>query len=180
MLFVAGVFFVVQYLHIVSSVIYSCNSSVACGCSTSAAMVTRIIGGENAVSNSWGWAVSLSIDERILCGGTIISSSWIITAAHCVEGMQPDQVIVSAATNVLYGLNQWGYGLSIIRHPRYSNYTFENDIALIQVSPPFNMSDPGIAKICLPMATEQDFPAINSTVYRFLSFAFFYCCIVFS
>lgn len=172
MLLVFGIFFGVQYLHIVSSVIYSCNSNAACGCSTNAATVTRIVGGENAVSNSWGWAVSLFIDERILCGGTIISSSWIITAAHCVEGMEPYQVIVSAATNALYGLNQWRYSSSIIRHPQYSNHTFENDIALIKVSPPFNMSDPGIAKICLPMATEQDFPALNSTVFRFLSFIF--------
>lgn len=167
MLLICGLFFVISYLRIVSSVNYTCNSNATCGCSRNAAVVTKIIGGENAVSDSWGWAVSLFIDERILCGGTIISSSWIITAAHCVEGMDPSQVIIYAATNAIYSMTQYRYSSAIIRHPQYNSNTFENDIALVQVSPAFNMTDPGMAKICLPMATEQDFPAINSTVDRF-------------
>lgn len=123
--------------------------------------------------------VSLSINEDILCAGSIISSSWIITAAHCVYGMDPSQVIVSAATNQLFGWNQWRYAASVIWHPLYNNDTEENDIALIQVSPPFNMSDPAIAKICLPMSTNADFPPNNSTVRRFCRGSFSLYCFCF-
>ncbi|CAF4850517.1 unnamed protein product, partial [Rotaria sp. Silwood1] len=71
--------------------VYSCNSTVACGCSSNAASVTRIVGGESAGTSTWGWAVSISISGTSLCGGAILSSSWIITAAHCVNGISPSQ-----------------------------------------------------------------------------------------
>ena len=166
MFFVSTIFFFVHYLHSTSSTTtYSCQSNLGCGCSSNTTTtVGKIVGGENAASNTWGWAVSLYINENSLCGGSIISSSWIITAAHCVYGMNASQVAVSAATNELFGLKQWRYASSVVSHPKYDNNTEENDIALIEVSPPFNMTDPGIAKICLPMSTNEDFPPDNSTV----------------
>ena len=147
-----------------AEVTYSCNSNAACGCSTSPASVTRIVGGEAASVNTWGWAVSLSINDSWLCGGTILSSSWIMTAAHCVTQMLPSEVLVSAATNRLYGFTQRRYAVAVIVHPRYNSRFIVNDIALVEVSPAFNMTDPGIAKICLPIATTDDYPPINSTV----------------
>jgi hypothetical protein len=82
---------------------------------------------------------------------------------------QPSEVFVSAGTNELFGLEQSRYASFVIWHPQYDNETIKNDIGLIQVSPPFNMSDPGIAKICLPMPTHGEFPPINSSVRRFLN-----------
>jgi hypothetical protein len=67
---------------------YSCDSNASCGCSSNPASVTRIVGGESAATNTWGWAVSLSLRGTSLCGGSVLSSSWIITAAHCRQNME--------------------------------------------------------------------------------------------
>ena len=147
-----------------SQVTYLCDPNAACGCSTSSAVITKIVGGETALINTWGWAVSLSINDTYLCGGSILSSLWILTAAHCLEDMEPSEVYISAATNQLFGWTQWRIASSIIVHPQYNDETFENDIALIKVSPPLDMTYSGISKICLPSSTTTDYPPINSTV----------------
>ena len=145
-------------------VVYSCNASASCGCSSQPAILSKIVGGENATANTWGWAVSLWLNQSALCGGTILSSSWVLTAAHCVYNLAPSQVIVSAATNQLLGETQASYASSIIVHPSYNPTTYINDIALIKILSPFDMTSPAIAKICLPVATSDDYPPINSTV----------------
>ncbi|CAF0979323.1 unnamed protein product [Rotaria sp. Silwood1] len=139
-----------------------CNSTTLCGCSTNPALVTKIVGGETASINTWGWIVSLYINQQWLCAGTILSSSWILTAAHCVKDTHPSQVLISAATNQLFGMQQWRWASSVIIHPHYNDTMLQNDIALIKVSPPFNMTDLSISKICLPISTTNDYPPINS------------------
>nr|XP_014345345.1 PREDICTED: transmembrane protease serine 5-like [Latimeria chalumnae] len=44
----------------------------------------RIIGGSDAMLGRWPWQVSLYHNSKHMCGGTIITHQWIITAAHCV------------------------------------------------------------------------------------------------
>jgi secreted trypsin-like serine protease len=46
---------------------------------------TRIVGGREAVPNSWPWQVSLQLSGVHTCGGTIIHPEWVITASHCFE-----------------------------------------------------------------------------------------------
>uniref|UniRef100_A0A8B9MG42 Peptidase S1 domain-containing protein n=1 Tax=Accipiter nisus TaxID=211598 RepID=A0A8B9MG42_9AVES len=46
----------------------------------------RIIGGTDSSPGEWPWQVSLHVKlsrQRHLCGGSIISNQWILTAAHC-------------------------------------------------------------------------------------------------
>ena len=49
------------------------------------AKLPRIIGGVEATLGRWPWQVSLYYSNRHTCGGSIITSHWIITAAHCVH-----------------------------------------------------------------------------------------------
>jgi len=44
----------------------------------------RIIGGENAKPHSWPWQCSLQVNGYLhWCGCSVISPTWVITAAHC-------------------------------------------------------------------------------------------------
>lgn len=43
------------------------------------------MGGMDAEIEKYPWQVSLQ-DERHLCGATIISEIWMLTAAHCANG----------------------------------------------------------------------------------------------
>ena len=131
--------------------IYPCNSTAACGCSSNPASLSRIVGGESAGTSTWSWAVSLSITEgsgTALCGGAILSSSWIITAAHCMAGIAASEVTVYAGSNVRYN-GQSRVASRVIVHPGYVSRTKVNDIALLQLSAPLAMTT-DVTTICIP------------------------------
>jgi len=44
----------------------------------------RITGGSSAARGQFPWHVALIINGAWMCGGSLISSTWVLTAAHCV------------------------------------------------------------------------------------------------
>jgi len=149
---------------------YSCNTSASCGCSTSSSILSRIVGGESATTGSWGWAVSILIANSYLCGGSIISSSWVITAAHCVLNFTASQVVIYAGSSQRFAGTQTKVASQIIIHSSYSTTTYLHDIALLKLATPLTMSDPYVRSICIPSvnSTTSEWPAAGTTVC--------YCC----
>uniref|UniRef100_H2YF28 Peptidase S1 domain-containing protein n=1 Tax=Ciona savignyi TaxID=51511 RepID=H2YF28_CIOSA len=43
----------------------------------------RIVGGNYADANEWPWQVGIWLPWQLKCGGTLIHSCWVLTAAHC-------------------------------------------------------------------------------------------------
>ena len=152
---------------------YVCDRNASCGCSTSPALVSRIFGGETAMNNTWGWAVSVLFNNTFYCGATLISPSAILTTAACIGIYRASEIAVSVATTRFLGWTQWRYASVMIKHPNYDPVTRVNDIALLRVSPPFDMTDQGIAQICVPMMTTEDYPMINTSVSRFFNHGHF-------
>ena len=131
---------------------YSCQRQTSCGCSKDWKIQSKIVGGEKVRKRSWGWIVSLAYqsNQSHFCAGSILSDSWILTAAHCVADRDPSDIMVNAGSNRLDQIIQQRDIEIIISHPFYDAYTYVNDIALIQLSLPLDMTDPVLAKICLP------------------------------
>lgn len=91
----------------------------------------RIIDGFPLNITEVPWQVSLDTNnQRPFCGGSIISSRWILTAAHCLWGTPNIRVRVGA-TDISTDGETIGAEL-IIRHP-ISEEAFDYDFGLIKL-----------------------------------------------
>ncbi|KAH8355171.1 hypothetical protein KR093_007552 [Drosophila rubida] len=134
---------------------------VPCDCGWS--QPTRITNGREALKHEFPSMVGLrdlGSSLPILCGGSIISDRFIVTAAHCTD-RQPVASRLVAIVGVhdlsLAGESMFGsqYAIqSIVRHPDYSSSQITNDIALLQTVRRFVWSR-GVAPICLPFGQAQ-------------------------
>ncbi|KAJ8918086.1 hypothetical protein NQ315_011543 [Exocentrus adspersus] len=99
----------------------------------------RIVGGENTTISAHPYIVSLLRSNSHTCGGALISTTWVLTAAHCVSPLLSYSVRVGSTYR-----NSGGDVIAVsrlIRHPNYSSATIDNDIAALQLASPTSNPD---------------------------------------
>ncbi|KAM9328273.1 prothrombin [Pholidichthys leucotaenia] len=123
---------------------------------------SRIVGGDNAEEGSAPWQVMLykRHPQELLCGASLISDQWILTAAHCI--LYPPWNKNFSTSDILVRLGKHNRAKfergtekivaidDIIVHPKYDWKTNLNrDIALLHLRRPVIFTDQ-IHPICLP------------------------------
>ncbi|XP_062870655.1 coagulation factor XI-like isoform X2 [Trichomycterus rosablanca] len=113
----------------------------------------KIFGGVNTLPGKWPWQISLQRGGKHICGGSIIASQWIITAAHCLTQPYTQLSVRTGLTKL--SEKGTGYELeNIIIHPQYNENSLINDIALLKTNKPITFSD-YVRPVCLMEAKNE-------------------------
>uniref|UniRef100_A0A8C8STL1 Transmembrane protease serine 2 n=1 Tax=Pelusios castaneus TaxID=367368 RepID=A0A8C8STL1_9SAUR len=127
---------------------------IRCGSSSKKVNIMgRIVGGSVAAQKEWPWQVSLQVQGTHVCGGSIITQEWIVTAAHCVEGQLSNPYYWTVYAGILTQKetkDRSGYRVQkIISHPNYDSESKNNDIALMKLQTTLSFTD-AVGPVCLP------------------------------
>uniref|UniRef100_UPI00358F6F1A suppressor of tumorigenicity 14 protein homolog n=1 Tax=Myxine glutinosa TaxID=7769 RepID=UPI00358F6F1A len=143
-----------------------------CDCGMRVYQPTRIVGGQDAEKGEFPWQVSLHLQEphssRAMhtCGASIISEHWLVSASHCFQegGKDPklwkayvglhSQTTLTVEEVARHNIKR------IITHKSYNDWTYDYDIALLELETPLKYTYE-IRPICLPAMT-HNFPVGKS------------------
>ncbi|CAK6433129.1 unnamed protein product [Pipistrellus nathusii] len=111
----------------------------------------RIVNGVNTKTGAWPWQASMQWKGQHLCGASLISSRWLLSAAHCfTKKNNPKDWAVNFGT-LLSRPYLTLKVQSIISHENFSGPGVHNDIALVQLAKEVSFSK-YVRRVCLPEA----------------------------
>uniref|UniRef100_A0A8C5CPE8 Coagulation factor VII n=1 Tax=Gadus morhua TaxID=8049 RepID=A0A8C5CPE8_GADMO len=112
----------------------------------------RIVGGSECPKGECPWQVLLKTRGKGFCGGILISPRWVLTASHCLEDIQAQNLQVVAGehdTVVEEGTEQVLQVSRLLMHEAYVPLTADSDVALLRLAAPVRLS-PYALPVCLP------------------------------
>ncbi|XP_061452906.1 trypsin-like [Rhineura floridana] len=96
----------------------------------------RITGGKPCSPNSQPWQAALFSGFRLNCGGTLISRSWVLSAAHCRMRTPFSVRLGEHDLKRLDWSEQLKLASKVIVHPGYDPRTKNNDLMLVKLLTP--------------------------------------------
>ncbi|XP_032858988.1 transmembrane protease serine 9 isoform X3 [Tyto alba] len=120
---------------------------------------SKIVGGTDASRGEIPWQVSLKEDSMHFCGATVIGDRWLLTAAHCFNETNPEEIEAYLGTTSLNGTDENAVKVNITRvvqHPLFNPVILDFDVAILELARPL-VFNKYIQPICLPL-TVHKFP----------------------
>merc|ERR1719384_609153 len=120
-------------------------------------VASRIVGGVETEVNEYPWQVALvsAGGSHPWCGGTLITSQHVLTAAHCTAGSSPSNIAVLVGEHRIDDNSFTRLSLSAITdHPGYNSGTLDNDFSILTLSSPVTFSNT-VKPACLPSSTSD-------------------------
>jgi hypothetical protein len=140
------------------------SATTRSGSSSSSRIINkeRIVNGHAATDNAWPWVVSIRVTHKSklsshLCGGSLIYDTAVLTAAHCIYGYGPAQLVVIAGVHTFNGssfnADSVYYVADFFYHPEFDTKKITNDIAILKLTKSVRNSS-SIRTICLPESSD--------------------------
>lgn len=130
----------------------------------------RIWHGNKATAGQFPYYVAMYMDMNYFCGGSLIHPKWVLTAAHCVDGISIWTMFMGALSMQLP--KEEGREVHISRggllHPSYDKSVISHDVGLVPLLHPVSLPDPSgrIGLIKLTPA-DQNYMGVTATVAGF-------------
>ncbi|KAJ8718939.1 hypothetical protein PYW07_016495 [Mythimna separata] len=132
--------------------------SSECQCGRPNVMSMRIVGGRRAVPHSFPWTVAILKNDRMHCGGAMITNKHVLSAGHCFKWDNFLTMEVFIGLDNLDDLkNVEKRNISnVVIHELFTSTAVrdENDIAIATLHQPVVFND-NIVPICLPNPGED-------------------------
>ncbi|XP_046922295.1 ovochymase-1 [Lynx rufus] len=120
----------------------------------------RTVVGEEACPHCWPWQVGVRFQGSHQCGGAILNPTWILTAAHCVQSKNNPLFWTIVAGDhdrtLRESTEQVRRAKHVVVHEDFDSWSFDSDIALIQLSSPLAFNSV-VRPVCLPESREPLF-----------------------
>lgn len=131
----------------------------------------RVTGGKDSLPGEWCWQAALiNAQNQYLCGGALIGTQWVLTAAHCVTSLvrNGEPVFVRVGDHDL-GSERAHPGAQTRRvattyiHHNHNGQTLDNDIALLKLQGGVQLNA-RVCLVCLPARGAAPTPGERCTV----------------
>uniref|UniRef100_A0A1A9ZRH0 Peptidase S1 domain-containing protein n=1 Tax=Glossina pallidipes TaxID=7398 RepID=A0A1A9ZRH0_GLOPL len=112
----------------------------------------RIVGGQETEVHQYPWMCMLLYGGRFYCAATLINDQHVVTASHCVYGFRRERISVRLLEHDRKMANFQKIDrrvAQIITHPKYNARTYDNDIAIIRLDKPVEMTEL-LHPVCMP------------------------------
>jgi len=120
----------------------------------------KIVGGEDADYGEFPHLVALlrgGPGGSLMCGGSILSETWVVTAGHCCDGQSATRLGVRAGSWHLHeeDADQAEYSVKrVLLHEDYDSWTINNDICLLEIDGVIEFNE-HVNKIGLPLPLDE-------------------------